>query len=335
MTGAGAINEFAGRGATQKNGRQPEGAGRSNSHMLKVAEQPDTGKADVSQFMGFSEDHRAALWLDGEVKKGKKALTTQVVELTPALARVLLERNPGNRHLSDVVVESYARDIEHGLWQFNGESVVVADDGLLNDGQHRCAAVIRAEKAIPIVLVIGARRATRETLDQGRTRTASDYLAMRGLINTNQLAAATGFIWQHRLRGAIWSSGKPTKSEIVQMVDEYPSIRESVNFVQIKGADAYGGRSMLAFCHWTFWHAYSDAPDRATADTFVVALVQGAGLSARSPILYCRNRLVTERGRLRTNDRAELLFRTWNAWRRNETPRTLPILGGVLPVVEK
>lgn len=301
--------------------------------MLKVAEKPASGKADVSQFVGFSEDHRAAMWLDEEVKKARKSPTSQLVELTPGLARVLLDRNPKNRKISEMIVENYARDMEHGKWRFNGETIIVADDGTLNDGQHRCAAVVMANTAITTALVIGVHRDSRTTLDQGRTRTIADYLSMDGYINTMQLGTAAGFIWQHRERGylANGGSGKPTKSEVMEFIDANPSIVQSVGRVQVKGAPAYGGPSMLAFCHWTFWQT----ANREAADDFLSRLIEGAGLLSRDPVLYLRNRLVNERGRLRPNDKAELIFRAWNASRRGETPKNLPILGGVLPVVEK
>lgn len=324
---------FAGRGATQKIGRKPEGSGRSNLNMLKVLSEAVSRKPGPTEFSGFSDFHKSAMWLDGEIAKAKKFATTQVVELTPALAAVLLERNPNNRNINANLVDSYARDIEHGKWRFNGEPIIVASDGNLNDGQHRCSAVVAADMPITTVLIVGVARETRTTLDQGRARTIGDYLAMSGNVNTNMLGTAASLIWQHRNRGmmATGAGGRPTKSEVLALIDELPTIRESVHVVQRKGADAYGGRAMLAFCHWTFW----DVADRRTADEFVDKLVGGVGLLARDPILYTRNRLIAERGRLRGNDKAELLFRTWNAWRRKETPRVLPVLGGALPVLEK
>jgi hypothetical protein len=323
----------AGRGAAQKIGRQPVGAARSDLTMLKVAEKPHVGKAEVAQFTGFSDDHRAAMWLDEEVKKAKNGVTTQVVELTPALAGVLLARNDANRKISDYYVDAYARDIEHGAWRFNGEPVIVAKDGLLNDGQHRCAAVIAAKKAITVPLVIGVSRDTRTTLDQGRIRTAGDYLAMDGYVDPNVLAAAASYIWQWQTRGLLSGGGKakPTKSELLEVVRKYPDIAQSVSKVPRKGAPAVGGHSMLAFVHWVF---SSGTTDKDAVDRFIVALTGGASLLSRDPILYGRNRLITERGRLRLNDKAEIIFRAWNAHRRGESVSRLPVMGGVLPVVE-
>jgi hypothetical protein len=300
--------------------------------MLKVAERPDEGKAEVTQFRGFSDDHRAAMWLDEEVKKAKKGVTTQVVELTPALARILLDRNDANRKISPHYVDLYARDIEHGAWRFNGEPLIVAEDGNLNDGQHRCAAVVEADKAIPVVLVIGVERNSRTTLDQGRIRTAGDYLAMKGHGDANVLAAASGYIWQWQTRGSISSTGhaKPSKSELLELVDKHPDIAESIGAIPRRGAPACGGMSVLGFCHW----AFSRTCKPAEVTEFMVSLTGGAALLSRDPILYTRNRLITERGRLRINDKAELIFRGWNAHRRGERVTRIPILGGALPVVE-
>lgn len=325
-------NTFAARDATQKNGRHPEGAGRSDLTMLKIAERPTEGKAEANPFIGFSDDHRAAMWLDEEVKKARKGVTTQVVELTPALARVLLERNPDNRRLNANVLDTYVRDMQNGAWRFNGEPLIVSADGKLNDGQHRCTAVVEADVSMPAVLIIGVARDSRETLDQGRTRTASDYLSMNGHINTNNLAATASFIWQYRTRGLLSGNtrDRPTKSEVLNLVSDHPGILDSVHVVQSVHAAAFGGKSLLAFCHWTFWQASA----RSDADDFIQALLRGDGLLSRDPVLYVRNRLIAERGRSRANDKAELIFRAWNARRKGETPRTMMIVGGVLPVVE-
>jgi hypothetical protein len=298
--------------------------------MLKIAEPATAGNQSLHRIN--SPDRTAALWLDAEVKRAGRGVTTQIIELTPALARVLLERNTGNRGIIESVLNSYVRDIESGDWSFNGQTVIVADDGMLNDGQHRCTAVVLANKSIMTVLVIGVPRGTRMTLDQGRQRRASDYLSMDGHINTSLLASTSGFVLLYWSRGTLFGGGsnKATKTEIRRFVEGHPEITDSVAFVQIKGADAYGGRSILAFCHYVF----SQRAGRAAADDFIRSIVVGDSLRSRDPLLYCRNRLVAERDRLRPNDRAELLFRAWNAHRTHQNPAKLQVLGGALPTLE-
>lgn len=332
VVGGGASNQFAGRGATHEKGGGPEGRPQEKTDMLSVVEKPAKGKIKPSEYVGFSEDHRAAMWLDEEVKKSKKGVTTQVVELTPALARVLIERNENNRKISPFFVDLYARDISHGAWRFNGEPIIVSSEGTLNDGQHRALAVIDADKSITVPLVIGVDRDTRTTLDQGRIRTAGDYLAMGGYVDPNVLAAAANYVWQWQTRGMLAGDGKskPSKSELLELVQQQPDIAKCQAAVPRKGAPAVGGMSMLTFCHY----AFSRTAPFVEVTSFIEALTGGASLLSRDPVLYARNRLITERGRLRLNDKAEMIFRGWNAHRKGEKVTRLPILGGVLPVVE-
>lgn len=290
--------------------------------MLKVAEAPANSSADKTQ-----------AWLDEQLRRARGGVVTVTAPLTPALAGVLLERNPANRRLGADVVEKYARDMKNGAWRLNGEPIIVSADGLLNDGQHRCAAVVESGHTIMAIFVFGVGRDTRMTLDQGKARRASDFLGMHGHVDSIALAAAGVFLWQLAQHGRVSSQAvyRPTKSEQLAVIDEHPGLIASLAAIDKKGSLSVGGRPMLGFCHYVF----SEAAGEPSATSFMRALTSGAALAARDPILYARNRLMAERGRLRSNERAELIFRAWNAHRRRETPKTLPILGGELPLVER
>src|SRR6185369_3431611 len=148
-------------------------------------------------------------------------------------------------------------EIKGGRWTLNGEPIIVSDTGELNDGQHRCRAVIDANTPIDVVLIVGIKRDTRITLDQGKVRTAGDFLSMEGNINANVLGAACNFAWQCRMRGFIDIGGRraATKGEIVQFVRDNPGIIKSVAYVHEKGADAAGGKSVLAAAHFIIGNA--------------------------------------------------------------------------------
>lgn len=304
--------------------------------MLNVAEKAP--KASLltrvgSEFIMASPDKRAADWLDAQIQKSQDKITTIVADLTPALARVLLDRNGGNRKISEGLVTGYARDMSNDAWHLNGEPIIVAGNGLLNDGQHRCGAVIEADRTIPAIFVFGVERATRTTVDQGRGRTAGDFLAMGGHTYVNHLAAIAGFMWQHSNFNTLSpnSRNRPTKGEVIGLIEDNPKIVKSLAKVMVPGARSVGGLSMLGFCHVTFGTVSSIAK----ADAFMDMMTGGAGLQDRDPILYVRNRLINERGKLRTNDRAELIFKAWNAWRLGQPAHRFGITGGHLPKVEK
>lgn len=302
--------------------------------MLNVAESPMQGKtkgAAVARFHTVSGTRSAAIWLDEQVKASANGVTTQIVDLTPDLAKAMLERNPENRRLSEAMVESFARDIKAGHWPFNGESVIVSSDGKLNDGQHRCAAVVVAHAPIKVVLVIGAERETRTTLDQGKNRLISDYLSMEGHVGAPILASAAFIAWQVEKYGFTTRSRdfRATKSELMGYVDAHGGLIKAVARIPQYGVRKIGGRPVLAFCLWhlTKW---SNAHD---AENFIETLIAGTDLNRGNPILYVRNRLMQVTG-MSVADRVELILRGWNAHRRGETVTRIPLAGGKLPDLE-
>lgn len=328
----------SGLGTGKKKGDRAEAGRPWSSHMLKMAEKPQTSNSpkvlfDAPADVAVVDEKRATEWLTQQVNKARIAgVHALVADLTPAIARVLLTLNSHNRAVSKVAVANYSRDIANGNWSLNGQTIVVSRDGDLNDGQHRCLAVIDAELPVPVVFVFGAIRESRFTLDQGKIRTAGDFLGMSGHIDSFALSAAAKYVWQHREAGRLsgQSHFSPTKTEIQSVIAQHPDIADSLAAVPRKGCDNVGGRSMLAFCRWSIAKAASEP----VADAFIRALVDGVNLGPRDPILYVRNRLMAERGRISPNEKAELIFRAWNCHRRRETPRTLPALNGALPTLE-
>lgn len=328
-----ALIETTASGVANKKGGTPEGARQGNQHMLNVVERPVTVQAVTAGLHIESARKKLGIWLDSLVEKSKTKPVSQIVSLTPEMAEMLLDRNPQNRKVSETLVETYAHEINRGGWVFNGEPIIISDTGELNDGQHRCRAVVEAGKPIDTVIIIGVPRSTRTTLDQGKGRTAADYLSMEGNSNPNVLAASANMVWQHRTHGFLSSSGrqKATKSEVMEVVAANPGILRSVSLVQVSAAAAVGGQSTLAFAHFTFRN--TQHPE--DADYFIHSIMNGAGLKNGSPILYARNRLINERGRFRANEKAEVIFKGWNAWRRGESLSRMIISGGLLPVVEQ
>lgn len=302
--------------------------------MLKVAEKPTTNKVKtpppVQKFHTVSDTHRAAQWLDE--MGAKTGVHTVVTELTPAIAAVLLERNPANRTIKPHKVQDYAHDMKNGAWTFNGEPVIIASDGLLNDGQHRCAAVVESRTPVTAVFVFGVARETRETLDQGVNRTAGDYLSMQGYSHQNNLAAIARNLWQWRTFGEV-SRGRrqsPTRAEVLATVAENPGIEKSFVFVNRPNARGMRSVSALAFCHF----AFKSISNQQSADFFMDALIDGTELKSGDPILAVRNRMITDRSLLGTPEKVELLFRAWNAHRLGQTRVLFRISGGELPILE-
>lgn len=280
------------------------------------------------------EIDRMRQWIADRVSACQTEPVLESVTLSPVLAKLLMERNEENRPISEVNLDRIKRDIEHNLWEFNGEPVIVSKDGLLNDGQHRCRAVIETGQSIRMVIVFGPQRKSRLTLDQGTPRTVGHFLSMVGHTDANALASLGANIYQYRSAGKLSNNGrdKPTKSECREVVESTKGIAESLGFVSRTGAARIASRTILGFCHWAIRQKAGDA----AADTFIDKLLSGHDLSKGSPILYARNRLTEIKGKMFLNEKAELIFRAYNLWCAGETDcKRIPVLGERLPKLDK
>lgn len=69
-------------------------------------------------------------------------MRTKVMDITPDIAKEMLERNLNNRSVSPSRVDMYADDMARGEWQANGEAICFNESGNLINGQHRLMAVV-------------------------------------------------------------------------------------------------------------------------------------------------------------------------------------------------
>lgn len=273
-------------------------------------------------------------WLASRVASAQVAPVTEIVTVTPVLATILLEKNPANRNISEIAVERIARDLKGGRWEFNGETIIVAKDGSLNDGQHRMKAVVETGMPLRTVMVFGAERSSRMTLDTGIARTVGHFLKMDGYHDTNALGSVANYVCQYRERQYIGAGGtnRPTKAEVLLAVKYYgQDMTDSLSFVSRNGVGAVCSKSILAFSHWAIWRAAG----RHAADDYLDKLIEGTELKKDNPVLYCRNRLIEMRGSARVGDKVELILRAWNLYRRGDRAIRIPVNGRKLPDLEK
>jgi len=134
-------------------------------------------------------------------------LKSTIETITPLKARRLLGKTAGlQRTLNEKVVLKYARDIKDGAWVLNGESIKLTKDGHMADGQHRCAAVISANKAIETVVTRGVEEKDYFTIDTHKPRTAADALHSAGYKDTSLTAGMVRAILNYEKTGYPMSS---------------------------------------------------------------------------------------------------------------------------------
>ena len=99
-------------------------------------------------------------------------------DLTPELAaRLLAGAHPKQRRTSRQQVDIYARAIREGRWRLVADAVLVDSDGHMFNGAHRCAAVIIAGQAIPVMICWEADPTTFDVIDIGRRRGAYQFVS--------------------------------------------------------------------------------------------------------------------------------------------------------------
>jgi hypothetical protein len=280
-----------------------------------------------------SEAARILEWFEERVERARKEVFAEEVNVTPALAQLLLNRNENNRRISKTRLTAIKADIENGEWVLNGETLIVSVDGYLNDGQHRVLACIETGIPIRTLVVFGIKRTARTTTDQGTARTAANYLDMDGKHDTVVLAAVAKLLWQFHSTGRITHAGDlgraPTKVEIKKTVEKHEKeIQRSIEHANKKTAKLLGPKSLVAFCHFIF-----NQINEVDASTFIERAIDGANLRKTDPILTLRERLLSD-PKMPLSDRFEAIVRAWNAYRNRLPMAKIKITGKHPPAVE-
>lgn len=226
------------------------------------------------------------------VRMPRKSANMERVTLTPEMAAELLEHNTLNRPLSDQHVQRISRQIINGKWQFNGDTIKVADTGDVVDGQHRLWAVIEAKKSVDTIIVRGIERSAFATVDTiSKSRSGSDLLALCG-VEINKSACATALQWLVRWqRKCIAEYRAPTNrienSDIEEAFAAHPGIVEAVN--RVRHLKKITNRGVLAFFYYVLTNRNADLAER-----MVHTLENPAGVGVTDPFFCLRAYFVAD-----------------------------------------
>lgn len=245
---------------------------------------------------------------------------TDVVHVTPVMAKEWLNRNTHNRPMRAQKVAEFARDIQAGNWAMNGETIKFDTNGVLLDGQHRLSAIVKADTPVDLLVVTGLDAATQHTMDAGAKRTTADAFKLTDEKHTVLLAAIVRRVWA-------WERGDfrlslnvaPTITEAQDFLAANPSLRRSAEIgSRVRGQFKYAPASITGVAHFLFNRI---SPDDTAF--FFVRLGDGAELCAGHPILTLRKRMLSDfEGSKKVFDHAQLatLIRAWNAMRAGQKP---------------
>ena len=125
-------------------------------------------------------------------------MAIEVETISPEVTAALLEANRHNRHMRPPRVIQLADVMRRGEWVLNGETIKIATDGTLLDGQHRLQAVVDSGVTIETYVMRGMPPEVQDTVDTGRRRRLADVLAIEGHTDSHALGASLSML--HRFR---------------------------------------------------------------------------------------------------------------------------------------
>lgn len=113
-------------------------------------------------------------------------MNASIIKLTPEVAGELLKKNKHNRKPSEKQVAFYVNQMNSGLWKENGEAIIIGDDNVIKDGQHRLLAVIKARHSYRVPLITEVDSNAMDTIDTGKNRSLQDIISLNGYAYPNQ-----------------------------------------------------------------------------------------------------------------------------------------------------
>ncbi|HMT13114.1 MAG TPA: hypothetical protein PKE19_00050 [Aestuariivirga sp.] len=278
-------------------------------------------------------------WLAGLLNKARQSpgrIYSGIEIINPSRAEALLNVNPGNRALSTKAIEDYAEDMAAGRWAVNGEAIVISDTGELNDGQHRCEAVITADVSIQALVVCGVSRASRTTTDMGKIRRVGDLAHMLGVPDAITVSAAATLLMaiedetiSNSMRDGRVNSARPTRQEVLKFITaNLEDIRRAMGALNASKCVKVGSFSRMAACLAALARATGDFNGAAA---YVRDVSEGENLSRNNPAYVVRERLIAEKQsrKLTSGMTVEALIRGWNYRRARTVTRRLTLTGSV------
>ena len=210
----------------------------------------------------------------------------ELMEVTPRMASNWLEfANTNNRKLSPTKVDFYADQIRRGKWEYNGNTLKFDKRGVMYDGQHRCHAVILADRAIVTGVAFGLAAPAKKTIDAVPPRSNADVIRIGGgFSDVNSKHTAT--------LSAMLSSGNPAPKQATDLT--CAAMKKHLPAIQFAIAALPKGRGVSngTVCAVVARAFYSTPVENLT--TFCEMLSTGIGCT--SVVSRLRDFLVKESG---------------------------------------
>jgi hypothetical protein len=259
-----------------------------------------------------------------------KAPHHEFITITPELAAAFLEKNQGNRNMSERVVTAYARDMQNGRWRMTGDPIRFDNTGRLIDGQHRLEACVRSDVPFNTLVIYNLDPSDQDVIDHGKPRRAPDVLQLKGYSYPTQMAAVARIIVGVREGYRDWQKAACTPSEIIATIGRHPNLINSV-------ARCHNKVAGVSVTHLTFIHyiATEFLKQEERADAFLNVFRTGVPDYAGCAAHVARERCLRHRNdklRLRASPQLNMTIHAWNLFLNREGIKSIHVPKDNVPI---
>jgi hypothetical protein len=249
-------------------------------------------------------------------------------DFTPEVSREILETvNEGNRSIRDANVQAFGRDMANGEWTLNGEAIQFSKSGKLLNGQNRLTASARYNVPFRNLVVTGLAEDASDSIDTGAGRTTNDLFVMKGVDNPSDVAALVkigqlyeeGFVQTAELNRRGGGSVRRTHAEDWEFYTSHPDINASVALFRSHAKSLGLSKGAILYAGMRF-RAITEDGAKLFMDSLAEHQSEGPGDPRSTLLKYVAKRRSELRGTSpRGPESLWVLFRTWNAFRANES----------------
>jgi hypothetical protein len=160
-----------------------------------------------------------------------------LMEVTPEMAYGWLGKNFLNRKLDQSTVQRYYRQIVYGKWRATHQGIAFDRNGILLDGQHRLAAICKANKPVEMLVFTNQSFNNHEVIDGEKSRTNLDVIQLElqdCRVSTKHLMTLRAMFAGPKCVRPNWTSK--------ELNDKYKQHAEAVQFAVDQMASAYSMR---------------------------------------------------------------------------------------------
>lgn len=259
-------------------------------------------------------------------------IDTTIVTITPNLAHSLLAAdeearkgtNEKNRRQDVGIIRQYEAAMKNGEWALNGEPIIISNNNLILDGQHRLVACVKAGVSFPSLMVWGIDPSAFSTINIGKTRTAGDILYIANVPDANNMAGIiTRFyaikekhVTQFERGGLRLAAFKKGRNEVLKYYHEHKdSCTKACSIAKV----AYAKRRLLTvstiggyalYLHDVMGHPYE------VIESFFMQVFTGTGIT-NNVCLVLQDKLLKyalKEKRYSPQELTAYIHKSWNAF---------------------